>query len=502
MSYYHHLIKSGAGYGALTTAWISATSETDPTIISALNTLETDLTTYGLTAKIKDLYPMVGGTAAKHKFNFMDARDLDAAFRLTFNGGWTHASTGALPNGTNAYANSYLTPITSLYLNDNQISFYSRTQNFSNGVDIGTGDATVNMLDIEINYGGRYYDNNQSSYPSPLSSTFTTGLFTNSRIVSGSFKGYRNGTSEGTISIATTARSSYPIFIGARNSVGSPAFYANRECAFASIGDGLTDGEAANFYTAVQAFQTTLSRQIVSYGPLTTAYATATGITDVTQLNAFNTFETGLTTYGLTAKLIALYFYRSTSSTVCSYNFMNTALYQQSFSSGWTFTANYAQGDGSSAYSDTGILPSSVLSLNDISVGYNSYTGGTVGGFPLGSTAGSRIEFYLDGGIYSSLNSGNEPLYATPSYFGRFLTSRQSSSGFSIYKDGILGSAFVDASTSLSTTNIFIGARSILGNLPANYSGNRFQDVVVGTGLSATEVGNLNTLLTTLQAAL
>jgi hypothetical protein len=39
-------------------------------------------------------------------------------------------------------------------------------------------------------------------------------------------------------------------------------YYTDRECAFASIGDGLTDTEAANFYTAVQAYQTTLSRQV------------------------------------------------------------------------------------------------------------------------------------------------------------------------------------------------------------------------------------------------
>lgn len=266
MSYYHHLIKSAVvpAYGALTTAWITATGETDPTIISALNTLETDLTTYGLTAKIKALYPMVGGTAAKHKFNFLDARDLDAAFRLTFNGGWTHSSTGALPNGTNAYANSYLTPLTSLSLNNNHISFYSRTQNYLiSGVDIGAANTSnVNMLDIEISFGGRYYDNNQNSYSSPFSSTFTTGLFTNSRIISGSFKGYRNGTSEGTISIASTGLSSYPIFLGARNNAAVAAFYSGKECAFASIGDGLSDTEAANLYTAVQAFQTTLSRNV------------------------------------------------------------------------------------------------------------------------------------------------------------------------------------------------------------------------------------------------
>ena len=249
-------------YGALTTSWIAATGESDATILSALNTLESDMATYGLTSKMKSLYPMVGGTAAKHKFNFMDARDLDAAYRLTFFGGWTHSSTGALPNGTNAYANSYLTPITSLSLNNNHISYYSRTQNFSNGVDIGTGDGFVKMLDIEISYSGRYYENNQDSYSSPLSSTFTTGLFLNSRIVSGSFKGYRNGVSEGTLSVSSTGLSSYPIFIGARNNLGTPAYFANRECAFSTIGDGLSDAEAANFYTAVQAFQTTLSRQV------------------------------------------------------------------------------------------------------------------------------------------------------------------------------------------------------------------------------------------------
>jgi len=67
---------SGPSYGTLTTAWIAATGETDLTILGALNTLESDLTTYGLTAKMKALYPMVGGTAAKHKYNFMDAMQI------------------------------------------------------------------------------------------------------------------------------------------------------------------------------------------------------------------------------------------------------------------------------------------------------------------------------------------------------------------------------------------------------------------------------------------
>ena len=39
-------------------------------------------------------------------------------------------------------------------------------------------------------------------------------------------------------------------------------YLSNKETCFNSIGDGLTDTEAANFYTAVQRFQTTLGRQV------------------------------------------------------------------------------------------------------------------------------------------------------------------------------------------------------------------------------------------------
>jgi hypothetical protein len=38
--------------------------------------------------------------------------------------------------------------------------------------------------------------------------------------------------------------------------------YENKECAFASIGDGLTDADVANLYTIVQKYQTTLGRQV------------------------------------------------------------------------------------------------------------------------------------------------------------------------------------------------------------------------------------------------
>ena len=261
-------VPSGASYGALTTAWITATSETDTTIISALNTLETDLTTYGLTAKIKVLYPFCGGTAAKHKFNFMDARDLDAAYRLTFNGGWTHSSTGALPNGTNAYANTYLQPSVSLSQNDTHISYYSRTnRSLDYGVPIGAYD---NITNGQLMIFARSTSNTMFNRINVVAFTLDTytgitdskGFYMGNRTISSYSKLFKNGTSLGNGALVSSALTTKTLTIGASNAAFGTEWYDNEELAIASIGNGLTDGEAANLYTAVQAFQTTLSRNV------------------------------------------------------------------------------------------------------------------------------------------------------------------------------------------------------------------------------------------------
>jgi hypothetical protein len=251
---------SGPSYGTLTTAWIAATGETDLTILGALNTLESDMATYGLTAKMKALYPFVGGTAAKHKFNFMDARDLDAAYRLVFNGGWTHSSTGALPNGTNGWADTKLNNSTTLAQDSTHLSIYSRTNNSNTIVDICNDNGLVNgSPSIFVNFGGStYIQVNQGSYSS-VADTDSLGLRIASRINSTTEKIYKNN------SLALTSAKTSAFLSNANMIIGrfySNAFWSNRQYALASIGDGLTDAEAANFYTAVQTFQTTLSRQV------------------------------------------------------------------------------------------------------------------------------------------------------------------------------------------------------------------------------------------------
>jgi hypothetical protein len=51
------------------------------------------------------------------------------------------------------------------------------------------------------------------------------------------------------------------MYIGAVNNYGTASFFNPRECAFSSLGNGLTPTEASAFYSAVQTFNTSLSRQ-------------------------------------------------------------------------------------------------------------------------------------------------------------------------------------------------------------------------------------------------
>jgi hypothetical protein len=244
-------------------AFITAASITDPTQQSAINTLVTDLKGYGVWTKMKALYPFVGGTASAHKFNLKDPRDLDAAFRLVFNGGWTHSSTGATPNGTNGYADSKLIPSTSLSLNSTHLSVYSRTNSNTNAFDIG-----VNNFP---NYSGivpRWSDNNYAVYindPSGvlISNLDSRGFYLGNRQNSNDLDSWKNSTKQVNGTTVSGALPIFPIYIGAWNQQNAfPNYYSNKELAFASIGDGLTDTEATNLYSRVQTFNTALNRNV------------------------------------------------------------------------------------------------------------------------------------------------------------------------------------------------------------------------------------------------
>ena len=244
--------------------FLTATGITDASIISALTNLENELTAAGLIAYggtniIKALYPFVGGTAGTHKYNFIDARDLDAAFRLTFYGGWTHASTGAQPNGTNGYADTYLSPFVELSANDTHLSLYSRTAADAATVEMGNSDGgDVKAMAIATRNSNAAYFVQGGGYGVSASNTDGSGYYI-ANANSANTDGYRNGSSLVSASETHSLKDS-PIYIGAVRRGASPAYYSAREFGPITIGKGLTSGQVTALNTAIINFQTALSR--------------------------------------------------------------------------------------------------------------------------------------------------------------------------------------------------------------------------------------------------
>ena len=252
------LMPKTAGFDPDAQAFITAAAITDVTQQNAINTLVIALKGYSIWTKFKAIYPIVGGTASQHKFNLKDPRDLDAAFRLTFASGWTHSSTGMTPLVT--FADTFLNDNSILTLNSVHISYYSRTN--SSGTEIEMGVGLADGLFIEARTAGISYYRIHSSALLTHSDADSRAFYLANRTASNLMNAWKSGTKLATSGGASTAKTNGNLYIGALNNGGSASFPTGKQCAFSSIGDGLTDAEAANFYTAVQVYQTSLSRNI------------------------------------------------------------------------------------------------------------------------------------------------------------------------------------------------------------------------------------------------
>jgi hypothetical protein len=254
-----------SSYTARTTAFASATGITDVTILGALNTFDLGLISNSLDTKMYAIYPMVGGTSTTCKYNFMDARDLDVAFRLQFFGGGTFSSTGYKPNGVNASADTFFKPSINLPSMLNvHLSAYTRTQ-IRGGVDVGVSVLNNLTLSADLNLSGIYgFSNISSQYAANFSSNPSIGFFIANRESNVSNKIIRNGTilNTNTANVGTgSTPDTFNVYLASLNINGGSLFSA-REQAFASIGSGLSNTDSTAFYNLVQNMQTTLSRQV------------------------------------------------------------------------------------------------------------------------------------------------------------------------------------------------------------------------------------------------
>jgi len=258
-------------------AFITAAGITDPTQQTSINTLVVGLKADGLWTKMKAIYPFVGGTAFNHKFNLKDPRDLDVAFRLQFFGGITHSSTGALPNGTNGYANTFLNPAVVLSNDSIHASTYFRTnfdgtrKEFGAAYVEGIGEDFYTLAEhrIQPTPSNTFYTNGGRGLGILTNPNLTlAGNFIMSRTNDSSVNALKNNTASGSYNGAS-GNVNENLYLMAQNVVFTPnsdIFYSEltgkQQLAFATIGDGLSNLQSTNLYNLIQTYQTTLGRQV------------------------------------------------------------------------------------------------------------------------------------------------------------------------------------------------------------------------------------------------
>jgi len=246
-------------------AFLDAAVITDVTQANAVNSLVIGLKDDGLWTNIQAIYPLVGGTAGSHKYNLKDPRDLDAAYRLAFFGGWTHNTNGITGNGTNTYADTF-------YNSPKSFGVYSRSATFNTYltaiqemVYIGEDFQYENFTKLLASQV--YLTNNYISAIVNMNAPYTK-LYS---ITANPIKVYRNGINIATPVQNPTLFNSMNFVLGALrlntyydgNLSTNYYDFTTGNIAFAYYSTVILDAtQNANLNTRIQTFQTSLGRQV------------------------------------------------------------------------------------------------------------------------------------------------------------------------------------------------------------------------------------------------
>jgi hypothetical protein len=476
------------------------------TQMDAVNQWVVDAKAASIWTKFKAIYPVVGGTATSHKFNLKNPLDTDAAFRLSFVGGGTHSANGYLPNGVNAWADTFLTPSTTLTLNSQHISYYSRTNSNGTEVEIGCNNAGLapNTV-LEIRTAGTTYVSLAANGYTTYVDANSLGFYIGNRTASNVNKLFKNNTAVATSAVGSSSNPFYSIGIGALNSGTLRQYYSTKECAFSTIGDGLTDLESQLFYQITEKYQVALGRNInttqsfyynPAYNNETNAFLFSTQITDNTIQTATNTLVSDLKTANIFTKMKAIYPMVGGTATTCKFNLANAqdtnAAYRLVFSGGGTFSANGYQPGGVNGFANTFLTPSVAYSI--ATSGHMSYYSRTDS-----NGASEREMGSLTGTIYSDLNlrysntghmrwgeTGIPTSFTSLNSLGFYVGSKTAINSQKVFKNGSQISISGNISAGLTSVPFFIGCLNF-NNSPSFYSAKQCAFASIGDGLTDAE---------------
>jgi hypothetical protein len=238
------------------------------------------------------------------------------------------------------------------------------------------------------------------------------------------------------------------------------------------------------------------------------AFINATGIIDLTIIDAIDDLVIAAKAHGWWAKCVAIYPVVGGTLTTCSYNLKTPGSFQITWTNSPTVSASGVTFNGSSSYGTTHCNASSDITFNDSHISFYVGTNTSGGTAEMGAVDGTVnhqwtldvnyagslviVDYPYDGGSNRMLTGrgGSNNEY--------FLTTRTTSSRADIY---INGSAFFNTTNSVGTGpngNIIIGDN---GN-GINYSDKQCKFATIGAGINSTIQADMYNDILTFQTAI
>jgi hypothetical protein len=265
------------------------------------------------------------------------------------------------------------------------------------------------------------------------------------------------------------------------------------------------------FTKAVEDYQIALGRIAATTDSDATAFISAAGITDPTQIAAISQLVVDLKDNGIWTQMKAIYPFVGGTATSHKYNLKDPrdldAAFRITFAGTVTHNANGMTPNGSTGYGDTHYNDSTSGTANSLHVSMYSKTQPSLAGtvFDLGATPDAThfIELQCN-------TAGNTKLVIQDSTFltanpagsgaGMFIITRTASN---VRKVVIRGTETSDAQASngLVNANLYLGARNFGGSADG-FSSRTFAFASVGSGLTSATMQNLHAIVESFQIML
>ena len=219
----------------------------------ATQTLFTQLFTNNLWDKMVAFYPLLGGVSASCKFNAKSPYDTNNDYRLTFNGGWTFGVSGATGNGTNAYANTFMSAT-----EEPDVRSFGVYGQVLNAEGSNLGNSTSYLVTRET-FGTRAAFQFGGGSAVTASGSTSQGIYIGRRLNT-TASIWRNGVQLDYNGVGSNSWGTDELYLGAQNGSGVASDFSSNGYGFVFMAESLSTTELTTLTNIINTFATTIGR--------------------------------------------------------------------------------------------------------------------------------------------------------------------------------------------------------------------------------------------------